>query len=68
MFLIFTKLGFFPLTPTRIQRLISHVTHAIETRHIVQEHLEEWSDRAGHAVLVGDAVHVLNVSFYGDFS
>lgn len=50
------------VTPARIQRLIGHATHAIETRHIVQEHLEEWSDRAGHAVLVGDAVHVLNVS------
>lgn len=51
------------LTPGRIQRLMSHATHAIESRHIVQKHLEEWSDRAGHAVLVGDAAHVLNVSF-----
>lgn len=39
----------------------------METQHILQKQLEEWSDDDGNVVLVGDAVHLLNVRFCTGF-
>ena len=46
----------------RVQILLKMGKQAVETQHVLQEPLEDWFDEDGHAVLVGDAVHVLNVS------
>ncbi|KAL5514192.1 hypothetical protein ACEPAG_2280 [Sanghuangporus baumii] len=44
----------------RVKRLLRLGTQAIETRHVIQEHLEDWFSDDGHVVLLGDAAHNLN--------
>lgn len=47
----------------RLRRLFSLTKTAVQTKHVVQQLLDSWSDEKGHVVLVGDAAHVLNASF-----
>ncbi|EJD05380.1 FAD/NAD-binding domain-containing protein [Fomitiporia mediterranea MF3/22] len=44
----------------RVRRLLRLATQGVETRHIIQEPLEDWYSENGHVVVLGDAAHVLN--------